>query len=75
MKTSQTSVPADAIPDVAQEVFLAAFRGVNRFDPDIPDATFRGWLWKVARSRIVEYYRKQKGAATARGGSTALEKL
>ena len=51
------NVPPDAIPDVAQEVFLAAFRGVSRFDPHIPNATFRGWLWTVARSRIVEYFR------------------
>ncbi len=69
------SVPADAIPDVAQEVFLAAFRGVNRFDPNIPDATFRGWLWTVARSRIVEYYRKRDGGEVAPGGSTALAQL
>ena len=69
------SVPPDGIPDVAQEVFLAAFRGVNRFDPNVPDATFRGWLWTVARSRIVEYYRKRNGEQVAPGGSTALEKL
>ncbi len=64
-------VPPDAIPDVAQEVFLAAFRGVGRFDPTVADATFRGWLWTVARSRIVEYYRKRNGEGQAPGGSTA----
>lgn len=69
------SVLPDAIPDVAQEVFLAAFRGVNRFDPNIPEATFRGWLWKVARSRIVDYYRSRNGKEVAPGGSTAHENL
>jgi RNA polymerase sigma-70 factor (ECF subfamily) len=66
------NVPTDAIPDVAQEVFLAAFRGVKRFDPNIPNASFRGWLWTVVRSRIVEYYRKINAGAVAPGGSTAL---
>ena len=66
------SVPPDAIPDVAQEVFLAAFRGVKRFDPGVPNATFRGWLWTVVRSRIVEYYRKRNSGVVAPGGSTAL---
>ena len=69
------SVPPDAIPDVAQEVFLAVFRRVDRFDPDIPNATFRGWLWTVARSRIVEYYRKRNGDEVAPGGSSALARL
>jgi len=69
------SVPPDAIPDVAQEVFLAVFRRVDRFDPDIPNATFRGWLWTVARSRIVEYYRKRNGGDVAPGGSSALARL
>jgi len=69
------SVPPDAIPDVAQEVFLAVFRRVNRFDPDVPNATFRGWLWTVARSRIVEYYRKRNGDEVAPGGSSALARL
>jgi RNA polymerase sigma-70 factor (ECF subfamily) len=69
------NVPPDAIPDVAQEVFLAAFRGVDRFDPNLPKATFRGWLWTVARSRIVEYYRKRNGEEIALGGSTGLAQL
>ena len=44
------NVPTDAIPDVAQEVFLAAFRDVKRFDSNVPNATFRGWLWTKSES-------------------------
>ncbi len=69
------NVPADAVPDIAQEVFLAAFRGLDRFDGHRRDATFRGWLWTVARSRIVEFHRRQKGRQKAPGGSTALSRL
>ena len=65
------NVPAHAAPDIAQEVFLAAFRGLDRFDGRRAGATFRGWLWTVARSRIVEYHRRQKGKHPAMGGSTA----
>ncbi len=64
-------VPHDAVADIAQEVFLAAFRGLDRFDSQRQGATFRGWLWTIARSRIVEFYRGQGGKQRAAGGSTA----
>ncbi|MCA9187854.1 MAG: sigma-70 family RNA polymerase sigma factor, partial [Planctomycetales bacterium] len=63
--------PSDATPDIAQEVFLAAFRGLDRFDSQRAGATFRGWLWMVTRRRIVEYYRRRHGRPLATGGSTA----
>ena len=69
-----SSVPLDSIPDIAQEVFLAAFRGLDGFDPEQPRATFRGWLWTVTRSRIADHFRRSPGF-TARGGSTAQEQL
>lgn len=65
------NVPRHAVPDVAQEVFMAAFRGLDRFDGRRENATFRGWLWTITRSRIVEYHRRQKGRHPAPGGSTA----
>ena len=69
------NVPPDVVPDIAQEVFMAAFRGLDRFDSRRADSTFRGWLWKIARSRIVEYHRSQKGKQRAAGGSTAQANL
>ncbi len=69
------NIPLDAVPDIAQEVFMAAFRGLHRFDSARADATFRGWLWTIARSRIVEYHRRQKGNHRATGGSTAQDKF
>jgi len=69
------NVPPDAVPDIAQEVFMAAFRGLDRFDGARENATFRGWLWTIARSRIVEYYRRHKGKYRAEGGSTAQANL
>lgn len=63
-------VSSESIADIAQEVFLAAFRGLERFDSKRDGATFRGWLWTITRSRIVEFYRGNKGNQ-APGGSTA----
>ena len=67
-------VPHDAVADIAQETFFAAFRSMHRFDPARPGATFRGWLWSVARNRIRDYFRQRRPDAAA-GGSTAAEKL
>lgn len=69
------NVPQHAVPDIAQETLMAVFRGLDRFDSGRADATFRGWLWTIARSRIVEYHRRQKGKHLARGGSTAQANL
>lgn len=66
-------IPADAIADVAQTVFLTAFRKVNTFDPQQQNATFRGWLWTVTRSRIADHFRRR--GQPARGGSTAMIQL
>src|SRR4029077_14702670 len=46
-------VPADR-QDVAQEVFLSVHRSINRFDPTIPGATFRGWLWRITRNAVIK---------------------
>lgn len=69
------NVPEEAIADVAQDVLVSAFRGLDRFDGSRPDATFRGWLWTIARSRIIDHHRGQNGKAAAVGGSTAYERL
>lgn len=68
----KSNVPNHAIPDVAQEVFIAAFRGLRNFDVSQPNATFRGWLWTIARSRAIDFFRNQANKQHARGGSTAL---
>ncbi len=67
-------VPHDSVAEIAQETFLAAFRSMHRFNPAQPGATFRGWLWSVARNRIRDHFRHRRPDAAA-GGSTAAEKL
>lgn len=66
----RSNVPSHAIPDIAQDVFVTAFRSLKNFNTNQPNATFRGWLWTIARSRMVDYFRRNPQPAL--GGSTAL---
>lgn len=55
--------------DVAQEVFLSVHRSIGRFDPTIPGATFRGWLWRITRNAVLKSLARCEPHAI--GGSTA----
>lgn len=66
-------IPHEAIPDIAQETFLAVFRGIEQFDPNHEAATFRGWLWTVARNRIRDFYRRNGHLERGAGGQTPAE--
>jgi RNA polymerase sigma-70 factor (ECF subfamily) len=59
--------------DVAQEVFLAVHRSIKRFDPTIPGATFRGWLWRISRNVILKSLARAEPRPI--GGSTANARL
>ncbi len=49
-------VPADAVDDLVQETFVAASRGIGRFDGRCP---VWNWLAAIARNKIAEYYRRK----------------
>ncbi len=42
--------------DLAAEVWLAVARGLGRFTGD--EAAFRGWLFTIARNRLIEHRRR-----------------
>ncbi|MBS0264702.1 MAG: sigma-70 family RNA polymerase sigma factor [Planctomycetes bacterium] len=69
----QLGVEAAARADIGQEVFLAVHRGIAKFDPTHPRATFRGWVWTITRNAILQWWRRNEPAGT--GGSTALARL
>ncbi|NMP31006.1 sigma-70 family RNA polymerase sigma factor [Thalassotalea sp. M1531] len=48
--------PDDAM-DLMQDIFIAVFRNLSSFRGDSP---FKGWLFKIAHYRCIEYYRKKK---------------
>lgn len=68
-------VPRESIPDVAQEVFLAVFRGMEGFDAQQRGATFRGWLWTVTRNRIRDFYRRQQRLNGAAMSDVEVERI
>ncbi|HEU0170814.1 MAG TPA: RNA polymerase sigma factor [Acidimicrobiales bacterium] len=47
----------DMADDLAAEVWLAVARGLDRFDGD--ERGFRGWIFTIARHRLVEHRRRQ----------------
>ena len=51
----RSQVPAVA-EDLASEVWVAVARGLARFVGD--EAGFRGWLFTIARCRVIEHQRK-----------------
>src|SRR5579884_1390682 len=54
----RNGVPAADAEDVAQEVFTAAYAGLDTFHRDRPGDTFRGWLRGVARNLSRVYFRR-----------------
>jgi RNA polymerase sigma-70 factor (ECF subfamily) len=55
--------------DTTSEVFLAAFRRIDRFDGD--GAAFRSWLFTIAHHKVVDGWRR--GAAAREVPADALE--
>lgn len=43
--------------DLMQDVFIAVFRNLSSFRGDSP---FKGWMFKIAHYRCMEFYRRKK---------------
>lgn len=71
--SAQAGLDPAAREDIAQEVFLAVHRSIGDFDPQRPNATFRGWLWRITRNAVIQRIRRHEIRGT--GGSTAHEQL
>ncbi len=60
--------PDDAM-DVAQEVFRAVAGAIEGFRRDYPGASFRGWLWTIARNEVCNYRARAAHSPQAIGGT------
>jgi RNA polymerase sigma-70 factor (ECF subfamily) len=54
---------ADVAEDLHQETWIAVARGAASFDPE--KASFRAWLFTIARHKVWDYFRRQKVALLA----------
>jgi RNA polymerase sigma-70 factor, ECF subfamily len=61
--------------DVVQEVLATVLIHLPGFRRDRPEDSFGGWLATITRNKIREHYRRQRGKAEARGGSTAQRQM
>jgi RNA polymerase sigma-70 factor (ECF subfamily) len=61
---------ADAA-DLVQEVWQRVAAGLTRFHREGPGGTFRGWLWTIARHKLIDLGRKRQGEPVAAGGTDA----
>ena len=63
---------ADAA-DLTQEVLQSLMKAVGRLDYDPDRGSFRGWLFRVTRNKLLDFQRRRSFGAT--GGSTAQDLL
>ena len=64
--------PVDA-EDVAQEVFLAAAKGIEKYrHENTVDGSFRRWLWGITRHRLQRHFSHLKDAPRGVGGTDAV---
>ena len=63
----QYGIQAADTDDVIQNVFIAVSKHLDRFGQSIGEHKFRGWLWKIAKSKIMDHLRQKKCLPIATG--------
>lgn len=49
------ALPVSDQQDVVQEIWIAIYRGIDRYEPRSHAFAFRGWLAKIARNTAINY--------------------
>ncbi|MBM4088933.1 MAG: sigma-70 family RNA polymerase sigma factor [Planctomycetes bacterium] len=57
---------ADA-QDITQKVFTSVHAGVPDFQREKPEDTFRGWIWRITRSKMCDFCREAPRRARPAG--------
>ena len=60
--------------DVIQEVLRTVSNGIERFQR-AEGGSFRGWMYTIFRSRLIDHHRRQTHQPHAQGGSTAQARI
>lgn len=64
----QSGIPANDVPDLAQDVFRSLANAIRTFRYDRDGDSFRGWLRTITRNKVRDFLRKEKRTLTATGG-------
>ncbi len=48
------------VDDIVQNVFIAVSNHLDRFGQTTESHNFRGWLWTITRSKILDHLRKER---------------
>ena len=56
----QHGIQGSDVDDVVQNVFMAVSGRLDQFGRKSGTHSFRGWLWTITRSKIMDHFRKQK---------------
>jgi RNA polymerase sigma-70 factor, ECF subfamily len=67
----RSGLTADDAADVFQEVLSAVMLHLSDFHRDGSRDSFSGWLAAITRNKVRDLYRRRRGKAEARGGTTA----
>lgn len=51
---------SDDAADITQDVFLKAYRNIEKFSDDHDHKSFSSWLLRLSKNHCIDYYRKQK---------------
>jgi RNA polymerase sigma-70 factor, ECF subfamily len=69
------NVSPENAADVVQEVLAVVLGSLPQFHRDQPHDSFRGWIATITRNKVREQFRRRRGKAEARGGSTAQRQM
>lgn len=61
----QSGVQSADIDDVVQNVFVAVAQHLDRFGQAAGPHNFRGWLWTITRSKLLDHFRRARVAPIA----------
>lgn len=69
----RTGAQSSDAADLVQETFLTLTTKLAQFDGTAAGATFRGWLWTVAKNKLMDRLRREQMSFA--GGTANLERL
>lgn len=61
--------------DIAQDTLLAAAQGLPDLRLNVGQGGFRGWLWRIARNKMIDHRRRPANSMLAEGGSSIAARM